>query len=325
MKQESERMEPPADSELIQKSGSKSVALSDVVSLTGINLLNQSNFSQHSQSTTDAPVLVLLAAGKGTRFGIQPKCIQPVHGKPLARHSIDAFRQISPLPVICVVGYRYQEVVHALGEDNIYVRSKNPTGGTAFAAFESLSVPQLLEANPLLIITMGDRIVPAMIYQQLLEIHTQANKCSDSSKEAELTILTAQYNPPYNLRKGRILRDSDGTIIDIREQKDIEAEEDPKTRDQQLALTEGNCPLYMLRARTLYRSLSSITNHNAQRQYYITDMIANIKARQGEIRSLTTTPADPAYFLLCADVTRAEDLPRLEGILAKFQEEQRAL
>ena len=45
----------------------------------------------------NAPVvLVVLAAGKGTRFGQQPKCIQPVLGRPLARHSIENFRSMAP-------------------------------------------------------------------------------------------------------------------------------------------------------------------------------------------------------------------------------------
>src|SRR5690242_6540453 len=70
------------------------------------------------------PLLVVLAAGKGTRFGNEPKCIQPVCGTPLARHSIDGIRRMfSQSPVICIVGYRHAEVASALGSDNLYIRS----------------------------------------------------------------------------------------------------------------------------------------------------------------------------------------------------------
>jgi molybdenum cofactor cytidylyltransferase len=72
-------------------------------------------------------VLVVLAAGKGTRFGQDPKCIQPVRGTPLARHSIDAFRHVSPAPAVCLVGYRHREVA-ADANDNIYVLSDNLAG-----------------------------------------------------------------------------------------------------------------------------------------------------------------------------------------------------
>ena len=54
----------------------------------------------------DRPVLVMLAAGKGTRFGLAPKCAQPVCGKPLARHAVDAFRRVVDGAVVCLVHYR---------------------------------------------------------------------------------------------------------------------------------------------------------------------------------------------------------------------------
>ena len=58
-----------------------------------------------------AVALVILAAGKGTRFGTSPKCVQPVRGIPLARHSIDAFRRLQPAPCICLVGYAHDEEI----------------------------------------------------------------------------------------------------------------------------------------------------------------------------------------------------------------------
>ncbi|MSU48841.1 MAG: hypothetical protein EXS37_07110 [Opitutus sp.] len=84
-------------------------------------ILNPDALPLHGGIASDTPVLVLLAAGKGTRFGQAPKCIQLVHGTPLARHSIDAFRQFAPGPAICLVGYRHGDVAAALGADNIYV------------------------------------------------------------------------------------------------------------------------------------------------------------------------------------------------------------
>ena len=76
---------------------------------------------------SNQPVLVVLAAGKGTRFGQSPKCSQPVFGLPLARHSIDAFSSYRDSPVICVVGHHHEEVTARTGDDVLYVRSDNPT------------------------------------------------------------------------------------------------------------------------------------------------------------------------------------------------------
>src|SRR5690349_6350112 len=273
-------------------------------------ILNPKSLAFYGGIAMEAPVLVVLAAGRGTRFGQDPKCIQPVHGTPLARHAIDAFRRVSPSPVICVVGYRYGEVSSALGTDNIYIRSDNPTGGTAFAAAEAFSVADLLEKNPLLIITMGDRVVPASVFHRLWEAHRAGEQ------EADLTFLTARYEPPRNRGKGRVLRGEDGRVVRILEEKDIAAEPDELARQALLNLTEGNCPLYMVRAVTLHSYLQPLTNTNAQGQYYLTDIIEAVSRDGGDIRTLMTTVSDPEYDLLCADVTKPMDLALLEGILA---------
>lgn len=258
----------------------------------------------------DTPVLVVLAAGKGTRFGQDPKCIQPVHGTPLARHSIDAFQRISPAPAVCLIGYRHLDVAAALGPDPIYVVSEAPAGGTAFAAFEAFSIAALLDHNPLLVVTMGDRIVPASVFRKLCDAHRAGGR------EADLTFLTAVYQPPRNSGKGRVLRDDRGTVRRLIEERDILAESDEAARQALLNLTEGNCPLYAIRAATLHRRLRDLTNANAQGQYYLTDIIQAISLAGGDIRTITTTVADPEYDLLCSDVTKPLDLALLEGTLA---------
>jgi len=257
-----------------------------------------------------APVLLILAAGKGTRFGQAPKCIQPMRSTPLARHSIDAFRRFSPSPVVCLVGYRHEEVSRALGNDNIYVRSDQPAGGTAYAALEAFSVPSLLKVNPLLIITMGDRIVTPGIFRRLCETH------SAGTREADLTFLSAIYEPPKNQGKGRVLRDASQRVLRITEQRDIDALEDATAHRKLQDLTEGNCPLYAVSAATLHRHLQELTNANAQGQYYLTDIVETISREGGDIRTLTTTVADPEYDLLTSDVTRPMDLALLESVLA---------
>jgi GTP:adenosylcobinamide-phosphate guanylyltransferase len=273
-------------------------------------LFNADAIGRYGGVASETPTLVILAAGKGTRFGQAPKCIQPVRGTPLARHSIDAFRQLAPAPVICLVGYRHDEVSAALGPDNVYVLSANPAGGTAFAAFEAFSVPGLLEKDPLLVITMGDRIVTPSIFRRLVETHRAGGR------EADLTMLTADYEPPKNQGKGRVVRAPNGRVSRIVEQRDIDAVADPATRHQLQELTEGNCPLYVVRAAALHLHLRGLTNANAQQQYYLTDIIESIQAQGGDIRTVTISVADPEYDLLCSDVTRPTDLALLESIVA---------
>src|SRR6185436_1557643 len=147
-----------------------SETLSGSVQLSPDKILNAASTSAHSINAGE-PVLVMLAAGKGTRFGTAPKCIQPVCGVPLASHSINAFRQLSRSSAVCLVGYHSHEVAASLGPDNIYVQSENSSGGTAFAAFEAFCVTALEESNPVLVVSMGDRIVTAGVFQRLYDTH----------------------------------------------------------------------------------------------------------------------------------------------------------
>ena len=186
--------------------------LESAVQLDRQKILNPDALRLYGGVNSDAPLLIILAAGKGTRFGQNPKCVQPVHGTPLARHSIDSFRHFSASPVVCLVGYRHLEVSAALGSDNVYVQTANPTGGTAFAAYEAFSVPGLLEENPLLIVTMGDRIVPSSIFRRLWETHCDG-------READLTFLSAVYEPPKNRGKGRVVRDEHRRVVRIIEEQ----------------------------------------------------------------------------------------------------------
>ncbi len=261
------------------------------------------------------PLLLLLAAGKGTRFGTAPKCVQPVRGLPLARHSIEQFRRAFPgAPCLTIVGYAHREVMAALGNDIAYVQSDNPTGGTAFAAYEALCLPGLSESDADVVITMGDRIVPESVFRRLLAIHRTAGP-----RAADLTFLSVEYLPPAQHGKGRILRDAEGRVRRIVEQRDIDAIADPAERHRLDEMTEGNCPLYVLPARAL-KQLGALRNDNAQRQYYLTDLIGRIAGAGGEIRTLTVTPTESEYAVLCSDVTRPADLARLESLLAEAED-----
>jgi GTP:adenosylcobinamide-phosphate guanylyltransferase len=288
---------------------SRAMPLRDAVAHDRAKIVNPDALALYGGVRSAAPVLVVLAAGKGTRFGQDPKCIARVHGLPLARHSVDAFRRFCPAPVLCLVGYRASEVAAALGADNVYVRSDNPTGGTAFAAYEAFCVSDLADRNPLLIVTMGDRIVTPAIFRRLADTH-QAGP-----READVTLLTALYEPPRNAGKGRVIRDGRGRVERIVEQRDLDALADGALRQRLNDLAEGNCPLYAVRALTLRRHLEALENRNAQGQYYLTDVIEAVAREGGDVRSLTVCPADPEYDLLCADVTRTLDLALLEGVL----------
>lgn len=197
----------------------------------------------------------------------------------------------------------------ALGDDNIYVRSDNPSGGTAFAANEAFSIEGLEERDPVVIISMGDRVVTESVFRRLHETHMLG------PREADLTLLSAIYEPPKNRGKGRIVRDANRRVLQIIEQRDIDKIADGARRRELSETEEGNCPLYAIRASTLRRHLDDLTNDNAPRQYYLTDIVRAISQDGGDIRTVTTSVSDPDYDLLCSDVTRPMDLALLESLL----------
>jgi hypothetical protein len=286
------------------------MSLQELVDLRADKVLNPVALKGYGGIHGAPCVLVVLAAGKGTRFGTAPKCVQPVRGLPLGRHSIRNFRSLYSAPCVALVGYAHEEVMAGLGPDTIFVQSANFTGGTAFAAWEALSVPEVVSSDALLLITMGDRIIPTSIFRRLLEVH------GGGGREADLTLLSARYVPPAQHGKGRILREASGRILRILEQRDIDAIADPAERRALEEQVEGNCPLYAVRAGTLRKRLGPLTSDNAQDQYYFTDIVESIARDGGEVRAVTVSDADPEYLLLCSDVTRPADLARLESILA---------
>ena len=286
--------------------------LSQTARLSADKLLNVDRMHAAVASASDRPVLVVLAAGKGTRFGTEPKCVQRVGGKPLARHSIDAFVHRYGGPVVCLVHYRQDDVMAALGDDLVYVHSDDPTGGTAFAAYEAFAVPYLRERDPLLFVTMGDRVVPEATFARL-----QAQHAEGAGEGPRLTLLAARYERPKHLGKGRIVRDPDGRVVRIVEQRDVDACADEAQKAVWQDLTEANCPLYVLRAGLLRTSLAGLQPDNAQRQFYITDIVERIAAGGGDARALTVEPTDPAYDWLVSDVTRPLDLALLEGLFER--------
>ena len=87
--------------------------LSNTARLSADKVLNPERMRSVFAAASDRPVLIVLAAGKGTRFGTEPKCVQRVGGKPLARHSIDAFQRRYGGPVVCLVHYRQDDVSEA--------------------------------------------------------------------------------------------------------------------------------------------------------------------------------------------------------------------
>ncbi|MCX5715644.1 MAG: NTP transferase domain-containing protein [Candidatus Omnitrophica bacterium] len=263
--------------------------------------------------TGDDVVVVSMSAGEGTRFkSTIPKVIAPLAGKPLAQHNIDTARANGWKTVTVVVGHRKGEVIKALSGVDAFITQPDTKSGTANAAMQVAKVPGLLESSGLVLITGGDTCIKPDVMAELVKRHKAGNNA--------ITMLT--IDAPEKGGAGRIVRNPKTNAIDsIAERKDIEvliaAGKPYRLKDgtelpaqQVLATREKNRSTYVISAKLLGQLLGPVTNDNAQRQFYLTDMIANAVARGMRVDALTV---DSSASL---DANTVEDLARAEQILA---------
>lgn len=214
-------------------------------------------------------VAVILAAGKGTRMKSKlPKVLHQVGGKPMLRHVVEAARATGATRTVVVVGFEGERVRQEMGESLEYAVQTEQLG-TGHAVLQTK--PLLQNCTGTLLLLCGDT--------PLLTPETLA-KLQDEHREygAAATVLTACLENPAGY--GRILRDASGGVAGIVEQKDATAE--------QLKIAEINTGIYCFEAGPLFAALDGLTCNNAQKEYYLTDVLA-ILARSGQkVRAVQT-------------------------------------
>ncbi|MEQ1726856.1 MAG: bifunctional UDP-N-acetylglucosamine diphosphorylase/glucosamine-1-phosphate N-acetyltransferase GlmU [Vicinamibacterales bacterium] len=218
--------------------------------------------------------VVILAAGKGTRMkSARPKVLHEVAGLPMIEHVLAAAGRLSPASITVVVGHQGETVRGALASHgHIEFVVQEPQLGTAHALLTT--EPLLRDQSGTLVLLSGD--VPALsasTLEQLVRTHTLAG--------AATTVVTAHVTQPHGY--GRIVRDG-GKIAHIVEEKDAS----PAVR----AITEINAGIYAFDLAGLFDAVHSIGAANAQREYYLPDLVA-IHRDAGRVVE-TVTVDDPA-------------------------------
>ena len=206
---------------------------------------------------------VVLAAGQGTRMKSKLyKVLHPVCGKPMVEHVIDHIGSLDVERVVTVVGHGAELVQETLGNKSEYVLQAEQLG-TAHAVQQAEPILKGLTGTTLVVCGDTPLIRPETM-QALLDHH--------ASENAKATILTAVTDNPTGY--GRILRNEDGQVSQIVEQKDA-------TQEQQL-VKEINTGTYCFDNEALFEALKQVKNENAQGEYYLPDVI-EILQKQGEV------------------------------------------
>ena len=202
--------------------------------------------------------VVVMAAGKGTRMkSAVPKVLHRLGGRALLDHVVAAAAGLSPRRLVVVTGHGAEQVggaargfAGALGLACETVLQQ-PQLGTGHAVQQALP---LLPDDGICLVLNGD--VP-LIETATLQALVQA--CAGE----RLALLTCDMADPTGY--GRILRETDGAVRGIVEQKD--ASED------QRRITEVYTGFMAAPNRLMRSWLSRLTNHNAQGEYYLTDVV----------------------------------------------------
>lgn len=196
--------------------------------------------------------IVILAAGQGTRMrSALPKVLHPVAGKPMLAHVIDTARTLSPSRIHVVIGHGAELVRERLQADDLNFVIQEQQLGTGHAVAQA--APFLTADNVLIL--YGD--VP-LIEQPTLE------RLLQQASPKQLALLTVDLDDPTGY--GRIIRDGQGEVQAIVEQKDATAD--------QRSIREGNTGILAIPREHLSGWLSRLSNANAQGEYYLTDVIA---------------------------------------------------
>jgi bifunctional UDP-N-acetylglucosamine pyrophosphorylase/glucosamine-1-phosphate N-acetyltransferase len=198
--------------------------------------------------------VVIMAAGKGTRMqSKQPKVLHRLGGRTLLQHVLDAAAGLGAVQTLVITGHGAEAVEASVAGRGVSCVRQMPQLGTGHAIQQV--VPHLPDSDDTVLILNGD--VP-------LIRESTARALAATCGGRELALLTVELDDPAGY--GRIVRLADGSVRGIVEHKDASA--------VQREIREVYTGIMAAPAGALKRWVKALTNDNAQREYYLTDIVA---------------------------------------------------
>jgi bifunctional UDP-N-acetylglucosamine pyrophosphorylase / glucosamine-1-phosphate N-acetyltransferase len=214
--------------------------------------------------------VVILAAGKGTRMNSAlPKVLHRIAGLPLIEHVLAGAAVLNPRSTTVVIGHQADALRSALSGRNITFVAQEPQLGTAHALLQAEGA--LRHATGTLVLLSGDvPLLTTCTLNALVERHTE--------RRAAATVVTSVVDDPKGY--GRIVRVGE-QIARIVEEKDATASE--------RQIREINSGIYAFALDGLFDAVRSIAAENAQREYYLPDLVSIYRQRGLIVETVTVS------------------------------------
>ena len=194
---------------------------------------------------------IILAAGQGTRMNSQTaKVLHKVGNKSLLQHVIDASRPLVN-SINVIIGHHSESVKKTTSNDDINWVNQKEQLGTGHAVQQA--IPHIND-NSICLILYGD--VPLIKTETL-------QKLTDKAESSGFSLLSVMMENPFGY--GRIIRDSNNSILSIVEQKDASKDE--------LQVREINTGIMAIRGSILKKYLKELEPNNSQGELYLTDIV----------------------------------------------------
>jgi bifunctional UDP-N-acetylglucosamine pyrophosphorylase/glucosamine-1-phosphate N-acetyltransferase len=209
--------------------------------------------------------IIILAAGQGTRmYSDIPKVLHPLAGKPLLEHVYNTANSIPDSNILIVYGFGGNAVPDHMQHLPVHWIEQSEQLGTGHAVAQAM--PEI-SAEDMVLILYGD--IPLISIETLQPL-------LDAAGETGFSLLTAELDNPRGY--GRIIRDRKGRITRIVEEKDAS--------DVEREICEVNTGMMVIKADLLQRWVKELGNENAQKEYYLTDIISLAVSEGVEVKTV---------------------------------------
>ena len=240
--------------------------------------------------------ILILAAGKGKRMENpeMAKVMYDISDKPMIEHVVLLTAKLRPQRTLLIVGWQKEAVID-------YVSGRHPDVKFVEQPQQLGTGHAVLQARNELSDFDGDILVLSGDVPLLTEETVEALVGYHRSSEAAATILSAEFEDPSGY--GRVVRNEDGSVKRIVEDKDATKEE--------RAIKEINSGIYVFDRRKMFECIELLKPDNAQKEYYLTDIFESFWKNSWRVSAVKAL--DPIEVI---GINTAEQLERARAVVA---------